>query len=148
MVLIFSPYLLICDIHIHFFWLNGFGYIVNVVFSAVIKNVLVLFPIQEKKQKKHHVTAQHKGHMHIICSNFVTDISELSLDPNRHLVLHMQNNVLFPTSPKLRNRRSCFLEKQRLFLTVLCPDKYQFIPVKWHKTCMKLARKIHVQVLG
>lgn len=52
MVLLFSPYLLICDIHIHFFWLNGFGYIVNVVFSAVIKNVLVLFPMQETKAEE------------------------------------------------------------------------------------------------
>lgn len=38
------PYLFICHIHIRSFRFDGFGYLVNVVFPAVIKYVFVFFP--------------------------------------------------------------------------------------------------------
>lgn len=108
---LFYPYLFICNIHIHFFRLNGFGYIVNVVFFAVVKNVLVLFPIQETKTRKAPCYCPAQSHVHIIRPDFATDISTASLEWNRLLVRGMQNNVFF----QVRERRSCFLENKGSF---------------------------------
>lgn len=81
--------------------------------------------------------------MHIVYSNFATDISILSLDLNRHLVLHMQNMFF----SQVKRQKILLPRKQRLFLTVLCQVKSQLTPMKWHKKSIKLASKNHIQVL-
>jgi len=80
----------------------------------------------------------------IIRSTFATDISVLSLDWNRHLILHKQNNMVFSQV----NRQKILLpRKQRLFLTILCQDKSQHTPVNWHEKSIKLASIKHVEAL-